>query len=322
MSKNMNLKDNLTIILITYNRKRYLRNTLSQILSSKSPIRDFDITIVDNCSDDGTDVLIKGCQKKFNNIKYIRNPINIGGNANICKAIELAYTKNKKYFWIICDDDDYNFKCWNQVEEAIGKNKDMILVSHVNEKEKITKESIINECAFLPSAIYKTNLINSIVVQNSYLNIYHSFPHLAIICYFFNKNYTDFAIVDKKIVEQNWGRDTIGDTKRGTNNLIHYKQKHTDLPVGYVNTYKMLRDEKFRLKCNEYLCLDRSFAASCYYVYCMNKKYHPNLWSFFSCLSFKQKIIFIIMCIFGHPIDRISRFVKVVRLHIIAELFN
>lgn len=41
----MYIKENLQIILITYNRKNYLQRTFDQIFADNSPIKGFDITI-------------------------------------------------------------------------------------------------------------------------------------------------------------------------------------------------------------------------------------------------------------------------------------
>ena len=54
----MSIKDKLQIYLITYNRKIQLEHTLKQILAKDSPIRNFDITILDNASTDGASELI------------------------------------------------------------------------------------------------------------------------------------------------------------------------------------------------------------------------------------------------------------------------
>ena len=55
----MNLKDKLDIVLITYNRKNCLQKTFEQIFAENSPIKDFDITILNNASTDGTSEFIE-----------------------------------------------------------------------------------------------------------------------------------------------------------------------------------------------------------------------------------------------------------------------
>jgi glycosyltransferase involved in cell wall biosynthesis len=93
------LKDILEIFLITYNRKIYLQKTFNQIFANSSPIKNFDITILNNKSTDGTTELIEKYREKFNNIKHIIHNRNIGGNANIARAFELA-TKNMSGYYV------------------------------------------------------------------------------------------------------------------------------------------------------------------------------------------------------------------------------
>ncbi|UKI41571.1 MAG: glycosyltransferase [Candidatus Melainabacteria bacterium] len=87
----MTLSDVLEIILITYNREKFLKRTFEQIFDNeKSPVRNLDVTILDNNSTDGTSDLINEYQEKFSNIKHEKNLRNIGGNANIAKAYTMA----------------------------------------------------------------------------------------------------------------------------------------------------------------------------------------------------------------------------------------
>ena len=287
------LKDKLQIVLITYNRRKQLKETFEQIFAETSPIKDFDITILNNNSDDGTDEVIKEYQKKFPNIEHIKHHINIGGNANICRAIELALVKNKEYFWILCDDDLYNFSAWNEVEKAIEEKKDLIVVYHSLDADEIKDYKLVNELTFLPAGIYRTELITSTMIQNAYMNIYHSFPHVAIICSFFNNNITNFEIIKDRIVIQNWYR-TARDFHKGISKAeLHYKQKYINMWVSYINIYKMLNDKKFRYKCNESLWIDKSFFYGCWAIWRHRPSYLPNYIDAFLVLSFTQKILFL-----------------------------
>ena len=120
------IKDKLQIYLITYNRRNKLKNTLDVLLAEDSPIRDFDITILNNASNDGSYELIEQYCVDYKNLKHIRHNINIGGNANICGAFEMGGSCDKEYFWVLCDDDKYDFSNWSEVEELIKEKKDII----------------------------------------------------------------------------------------------------------------------------------------------------------------------------------------------------
>ena len=80
------LKDKLQIFIVTYNRKDFLENTFRQIFSDMSPIKDFDITVLNNNSDDGTDEVIEKYSKIFPNLVHIKHHINIDIILTIQKA--------------------------------------------------------------------------------------------------------------------------------------------------------------------------------------------------------------------------------------------
>ena len=121
----MDLNNKLDIVLITYNRKEFLEETFGQIFAQDSPIKDFDITILDNHSTDGTSEFIQEYCLKHPNIKHIRNKVNIGGNANIAKA--LVEIPTKEYVWVLCDNDSYDWSAWNEIEQAVKDNYDVIM---------------------------------------------------------------------------------------------------------------------------------------------------------------------------------------------------
>ena len=85
----MDLKEKIDIILITYNRKELLGKTLEQIFAPESTIRDFEITVLNNASDDGTTELVNEYCTNYSNLKQIVNRRNIGGCGNIAKAFRI-----------------------------------------------------------------------------------------------------------------------------------------------------------------------------------------------------------------------------------------
>ena len=69
------LQENLFISLVTYNRKDYLKRTLDKLLEDSSPLRNVDITILDNASDDGSSELIDEYCLKYSNLVHIKHKI-------------------------------------------------------------------------------------------------------------------------------------------------------------------------------------------------------------------------------------------------------
>ena len=284
------LENILEIILITYNRKKHLRNTFEQIFAPNSPIKNFPITILDNASTDGTADLIKEYQKEFPNIKHIVNTRNIGGNANIVRAFEMV---KKEYFWILCDDDNYDWTHWQEVEEAIYNKKDIIVVEHLTKGHNLPIEVIVNELCFLPAGIYKSELLSADVIHNAYANIYNSFPHQALVCECVNKN-KEFFVSNYPILIQNIDKGENMGYKRGYKENIHFRIAHFSLFSGMVNSFQMIKDKKIRNKCCSTLYLGRNFYGSMRYFLKTNGIYSYNVCDIFNGVSFINKIIFLL----------------------------
>ena len=232
---NNSINDILEIILITYNRKEYLKNTLKQILASNSPLRDLDITILNNKSNDGTNELINEYCQNFKNIKHIIHNKNIGGNANIARAFEIA---SKKYVWVLCDDDNYDFAHFDEVIEAIKNNNDIILTSQYDLGKKENIATILRQLTFLPSAIYKTENITNDVMQNVMYNISNMFPHLILGISIINKK-GSIHICKHQIITPD---RIVQDYNRGFNNSHPYYQNMFWV-VGFINTCQYIQDK-------------------------------------------------------------------------------
>jgi len=282
----VNIEEKLEIILITYNRKDFLRKTFEQIFADDSPIKNFSITILDNKSNDGTSELIEEYKNKFPRINHIINRRNIGGNANIIRAFELV---NKKYFWILCDDDKYDWTYWSEIEQAIADDKDIILTEHLTEGNNLPIEVIVNELSFLPAGIYKSELLSDDVIHNAYANIYNSFPHQALVCECVNKN-KNFFVPKHTVLIQNLNKGENMGYKRGYKENVHYRIAYFNLISGMVNSYQMINDKNIREKCCGCLFLGRTFYGSMQYFLQTNGIYRYNICDIFNGVDFTKKL--------------------------------
>jgi glycosyltransferase involved in cell wall biosynthesis len=80
----------LTIAVPTYNGGGNLRALLSSILNLGLKDNEYEILVVDNCSDDDSEVVIRDLQLSHPNLRYHKNQHNIGRIENWNKAIELS----------------------------------------------------------------------------------------------------------------------------------------------------------------------------------------------------------------------------------------
>ncbi|MGL6298035.1 MAG: glycosyltransferase family 2 protein [Methanobacteriaceae archaeon] len=208
------LEEKMEIVLITFNRDKYLEKTLEQLL--ESPFKNCKITILDNCSTDNTSGVCKKYEKLFNNLSIIRHKQNIGGNPNILRAIE---TSNSLYTWILCDDDKLDFSDCDDMINAINSEKFDIIINYSldfknkegksindilnSENKKSSRHNNINKkydfnenlqtsgkelfnileqyyysiMTFIPASIFKTEIYDSECFIEGYDNVHNMYPH-------------------------------------------------------------------------------------------------------------------------------------------------
>lgn len=241
------IKDKLDIVLVTYNRLTYLKNTLEQLFDSKSPIKDFDITILDNASTDGSSELIQEYAKNHKNIKHIRHNRNISGNANIARAFEHG---KKEYIWVICDDDYFHWEFWDEVENAIREQHNAIIVDNEDILDKNDIADIIFQLSFLPSGIYKTSTFTDEVFRNIYDNISNWYPHLAVGINIANTS-KDFFVIENSCVINGAAENKRKGIKAADASLLRGLEKTRVFPkqqalcwgAAYTNSLTLLNDE-------------------------------------------------------------------------------
>lgn len=300
----VNIADSLDIFLITYNRAKCLDKTLSQILSVKSPIRNFEIKIIDNNSTDNTKEIVEKYQAEFPNLKYEKNKYNIGGNANIVKAF---YKANKDYVWILADNDDFCWNAWSDVEQAIESNSDAVVVA-TYECPKLNIAQLFIQTTFVPGVIYKTSNIDDTVLCNMEFNIANMFPHLVLSSKLINEN-QKFCILNNPIVLIGNNEDENGEYvyTRGYEGYIHPLQKGMNWISGYANSLHLIKNKKIR----NYIISHNRFCTelnSAKLFFWRNKESEQNIYNYlcvFAVLSTFDKVRFLLNLFFYFTLYRI-----------------
>lgn len=254
----MTLQDKLQIVLITYNRKKYLKRTLDEILAEGSPIRDFSITILDNASTDGTSELIDEYCTKFPNITHIRHKINIGGCANVCRGYEYGVSSGKEYVWVLCDDDRYDFSNWKAVEDLVNKKTDIICVSNYSfptEKDQQDLKYQLFQLTFVPALICRAELITDNVMMNMYNGIYTMFQSPCIVISAINKK-KQIKVLSQPIVFNGFQSDDACTDVSYTRGLkkgesILDRTKNNQWVLGYANILSLLNNKSIMTECFE-----------------------------------------------------------------------
>lgn len=231
----------LEIVIITYNRKEKLKSTLQSLFAGYSPVRNCQITILDNCSTDGASDVCAEYGQKYENVRHIRHPQNIGGNANICRAYEVT---QKEYVWCLADDDTFQWSNWAEIENAMQESFDCIFTTLMNLKRSRGIGGVLMESTFCPACIYKKSNIDSDVIQGMYSNIYNFLPHLTIAVLIVMKNKRIFIPTYEIVIQEKKHEDVPEiaaiDINRG--NKISYSKltKNKFWEVGFINIVSIL----------------------------------------------------------------------------------
>ena len=92
----------LTIAIPTYNRARFLAELLAVLLPQLRDEHRAELLLSDNASADDTPGLIARFRKLGLPLRHLRNPENIGADANFLQCLDQA---RGKYVWVLGDDD-------------------------------------------------------------------------------------------------------------------------------------------------------------------------------------------------------------------------
>ncbi len=246
------LKERLQISIITYNRCDYLARTLECFFADNSPIKDFDLLVLDNNSTDKTEEIVQEFQKKHPNLTYIKNNKNVGANANIVKAFE--YNK-KDYLWVVADDDVYDWKNWTELEQAIENDEKVLVISRMDlpEEYKNNPAKILHQCAFVSGFICHHSLIDDTVMRNMYDNVYCMFPHLIPLVTHINNGGTFYVLNQGLIKHGSYENKSSEDMKqedifaRGAKlEKLWRKSRTMQFETGFAIALSNLKNEKLK----------------------------------------------------------------------------
>ncbi len=143
----MILSPKVSVLMITYKHEKFIEKAINSVLEQKTDF-DFELIIANDKSPDETHELVTQVIKNHPRaylIKYLKNEVNLGPNANYIKA----YNSGTGKYIAICEGDDYwgdNLKLQKQVD-FLEENPEYVLTYH--------DVKFINENGFLLNDIPK-----------------------------------------------------------------------------------------------------------------------------------------------------------------------
>jgi glycosyltransferase involved in cell wall biosynthesis len=178
----------LHVFLLTYNREKSLRRTLEALAAS--PLRDHLLTVMDNCSADGTPAVCAEFRPLLPRMEIRRHERNIGFGPNYMRCLE---STEGEYTWIICDDDTF-------FPERIGALLDLLRDARPEacfvggprqdiwpSGPGIRPQEIQRRCgtfltgqSFVPALVFKSSLVTSSLLVEGYFTIGTKFPQTVV----------------------------------------------------------------------------------------------------------------------------------------------
>lgn len=145
----------VSIIITTYNRCNLLPRAINSVLNQT--YKNVEIIIVDDCSIDKTQEIIKNYQKRYSNIIYIKNDIPSGANVSRNKGIKIAQGE----FIAGLDDDD----------EFLPERIELLMKHYNNQYAFITSNNLmITANKQIPSKIPSIVTLNDMLSNNILMN--------------------------------------------------------------------------------------------------------------------------------------------------------
>ena len=108
-------KIDCSIVIPVFNQGEYTERCLNKIFENTLSNKSFEVIVVDNASEDNTTQIVELFNKKFPNIKYIRN----GQNLKFAKACNIGAKEAKGKFLVFLNNDTEVQKGW--LENAIKR---------------------------------------------------------------------------------------------------------------------------------------------------------------------------------------------------------
>tara|TARA_Y100000590_G_scaffold316033_1_gene357407 strand:+ start:1141 stop:1857 length:717 start_codon:yes stop_codon:yes gene_type:complete len=126
----------VSVSLLVFNEKHNLEKTIAKAYIDLEKLNlKFELWIVDNNSDDGTDVLVNSLLKKYDNLKYYKQKENFGYAVNFQTALKLP---NSDYKFVVDGDGQYDLENAKECIQILEEGNDIIIgIRHPRKDPKI-----------------------------------------------------------------------------------------------------------------------------------------------------------------------------------------
>lgn len=132
----------LSICITTFNRAGFIGATLDSIFSQIQG--HCEVVIVDGASTDNTEEVVSAYTQRFENLRYIKQPINQGIDRDYDRTIQLA---RGEYCWLMTDDDLLKPGAISRVLAELNRDLSILLVNYQrleNDLSEVVLERLVD----------------------------------------------------------------------------------------------------------------------------------------------------------------------------------
>ena len=146
----------ISVSLLVFNEKHNLEKTIIKAYKELEKLYlEFELWIFDNCSNDGTDVLVNSLLKKYKNLRYYKQEKNFGYAINFQTALKLPVSD---YKFVIDGDGQYDLKHAKDCIEILDGGYDIIVGIRKTRKDSKIRIFMTFVLIFLSKIILGSNL--------------------------------------------------------------------------------------------------------------------------------------------------------------------
>ena len=146
----------ISVSLLVFNEKHNLEKTIIKAYKELEKLYlEFELWIFDNCSNDGTDVLVNSLLIKYKNLRYYKQEKNFGYAINFQTALKLPVSD---YKFIIDGDGQYDLEDVKECIEILDSGYDILVGIRKPRKDPKIRIFMTLVLKFLSKIILESNL--------------------------------------------------------------------------------------------------------------------------------------------------------------------
>ena len=146
----------ISVSLLVFNEKHNLEKTIIKAYKELEKLYlEFELWVFDNCSNDGTDVLVNSLLKKYKNLRYYKQEKNFGYAINFQTALKLPVSD---YKFVIDGDGQYDLEDVKECIEILDSGYDILMGIRKPRKDPKIRIFMTLVLKFLSKIILGSNL--------------------------------------------------------------------------------------------------------------------------------------------------------------------